>query len=108
MTCLNLLLYSIANSGAPMNLEVLEIGSNFTSIRWLEPHTKYQNTTIQHYRITIQNIESDATEILVQGKFYQVTSLHPDYYYTITVEAVTLNTIGPSTSINIQTLEDRK
>ena len=91
-----------------MNLEVLETASNSISIQWLEPHTKNQNATIQYYRITVQNIESNTTEFQAQEKFYQVTSLHPNYHYTITVEAVILNTIGPSVSTDIQTLEDGK
>ena len=99
----------LANSGAPVNLNALKTDSNSTSIHWLEPNTRNQNATIQYYRIMVHNIiESNTTEFLVQEKFYQVTSLHPNYHYTITVEAVIMNTIGPNTSIHVQTSEDSK
>ena len=88
------------------------IGSVFAHLCWLEPYTRNQNTTIQHYRITIQNIENNTAEFpveYVQEACFNMTSLHPNYHYTITVEAVTMNTInGPTASINIQTEEDSK
>ena len=88
------------------------IGSVFAHVCWLEPYTRNQNTTIQHYRITIQNIENNTAEFpveYVQEACFNMTSLHPNYHYTITVEAVTMNTInGPTASINIQTEEESK
>ena len=93
-----------------MNLEYSKIGSRSANIRWLEPYTRNQNTSVQHYWITVQNKESNTTEdpIQIQEKFYHLTSLHPNYHYTITVEAVTLNTNGPNATIDIQTHEDSK
>lgn len=92
-------------------MKPIKIGSESVHLHWLEPYTRNQHTTVQHYRITIQSTESDINsrvELLVQGTSYPITSLHPNYHYTITVEAVTLNTIGPIASINIQTEEDGK
>ena len=93
-----------------MNLELLEIGSKSASIRWLVPYTRNQNTSIQHYWITIQNKEGNKTEdpIRVQEIFFNLTLLHPNYHYTITVEVVALNTTGPNATIDIQTSEDGK
>ena len=100
-----------ADTSAPINLKPLKTGSEFVHLHWSEPHTRHQNTMVLHYKITIHSIEDNAAEfpvLYVQETSYNMTSLHPNYHYTITVEAVTLNTIGPNASINIQTEEDSK
>ena len=109
----NLNLFPItADTSAPVYLKPLQIGSEFVHLCWLEPYTRNQNTTIQNYKITIQNMENNTDEFpvkYVKETSYNLTSLHPNYHYTITVEAVTMNTInGPTASINIQTEEDSK
>ena len=101
----------VADTSAPIDLKPLKIGSKSAHLYWLKPHTRNQNTTIQHYKITIQNIENNTAEFpvqYVQETFYNMMSLHPNYHYTITIEAVTLNTIGPIASIYIKTKEDSK
>jgi hypothetical protein len=106
-----LCLLSYIDASAPINLKPLEIGSEFVHLNWLEPHTRNQNTTVEHYKITVHSIENRSAEFpvqYVQETSYNMTSLHPNYHYTITVEAVTTNTIGPSAKINVQTEEDSK
>ena len=103
--------FVLADTSAPADLKPLKIASKSAHLHWLEPHTRNQNTAIQHYKITIQNIENSTAEFpvqYVQKTSYNITSLHPNYHYTFTVEAVTLNTIGPDASINIKTKEDSK
>ncbi len=112
MIVLCLLSYiALADASAPINLKPLEIGSDFVHLNWLEPHTRNQNTMVQHYKIAVYSIENQTAEFpvqYIQETSYNMTSLHPNYHYTITVEAVTVNTIGPSASINVQTEEDSK
>ena len=94
-----------------MNLELLMSGPRNVRIGWLEPYTQNQNTTIEHYEITIRSKENSTAEFpteLTRGTVHTVTSLQPNRQYTITVEAVTHNSIGPTTSIDVQTLEDGK
>ena len=109
--CLLILHLFIADTSAPINLKPQKIGSEFVHLHWLEPHTRHQNTTILHYEITIHSVENKTAEFPVQyirETSYNMTSLHPNYHYMITVVAITLNTIGPNASINIQTEEDSK
>ena len=90
-----------------MNLNFSNVGSTFASVHWIPPYTRNQNTSIQQYRITVHNKEEDNTTNIdrVSGTAYQLTSLHPNYHYTVTVVAVT-NANGPNASIDLQTSED--
>ncbi len=112
MIVLCLLSYiALADASAPINLKPLEVGSAFAHLNWLEPHTRNQNTTVQHYKITVHSIENQTAEFpvqYVQETSYNLTLLHPNYHYTVTVEAITMNSIGPSASISIQTEENSK
>lgn len=101
----------LADASAPIDLKPLKIGSESAHIHWLQPYTRNQNTKVQHYKITIQSMENNTAEFPVQfaqETSYNIMSLHPNYHYTITVEAVTLNTIGPNASIYLKTKEDSK
>ena len=95
----------------PMNLELLMNGPRNASIGWLVPYTRNQNTTIEYYGITVQSKENSTVELIAQQTqeaVHTVASLHPNHNYTITVEAVTQKSSGPSASIDVQTLEDGK
>lgn len=95
-----------AHSGAPVNMEAYSVNSTYAHISWLSPNTWNQSTPIVHYKITVNSKENKSVNnYMSNDNFTDLTYLHPDYHYTITVEAFT-NAFGPSASVNIRTLED--
>lgn len=95
-----------SQTGAPKELEESAVSSTTASIQWNLPFTRNQNTSINHYKITVYTRESDTTNVyLTNQSFFNLTSLHPNYHYSIKVVAVT-NVTGPNATIDIQTAED--
>ena len=83
-------------------------GVNTTTIdvQWSPPRTGNQNTTVTHYRVGVHNQEENVSTFeTVHSTAHQFTLLHPNYHYTITVEAFT-DSLGPTAKIDVQTLED--
>lgn len=74
---------------------------------WQPPPNEQHNGIIREYVINITEIYSGNTFILVSVSLYaNITSLHPNYYYQISVSAVTISAGPPSVFILLKTLED--
>ena len=95
-----------APSGAPSNLTAMVINSTSVHLRWLQPDENQHNGEIRNYSIRIVELHSgrefqldstDATSIY--------TGLHPDYTYSFTVAAVTVN-LGPYSDPAVATMPE--
>ena len=76
---------------------------------WDEPPAEHQNGIIREYHVNFTEIETgNAYSKVVFTDSANISSLHPNYNYYITVTAVTVLPGPASFGIVIMTLEDGK
>ena len=81
--------------GAPSMLIIQASTSMSVTLIWSAPPEEYQNGVIRHYRINVNELESDKNSTIVSLDTRSVISgLHPFYTYNFGVCAVTVG-VGP-------------
>jgi len=105
----NLLPFTTAPSGPPMDITHLAITSTFITLSWNPPEASLQNGVIRSYIVSIQeedtgrNFTRDSTNTELN-----VGNLHPFYFYHFAVAAVTTSQGPFANEYILQTLEDGK
>ena len=75
---------------------------------WDPPRDELQNGPVQSYTITVFETNTNTTTQEHKDFLHNtiiLVNLHPNYAYNISVAAFTVG-LGPSTSIQLMTLED--
>ena len=89
------LLFTLAPSGAPPNLNVMAINSTSVHLSWLPLLENQRNGDIRHYNIRVIELQSGRKFALTSMNTTLIYSqLHPAYEYHFSVAAVTVE-IGP-------------
>ena len=86
------------------------ISSSKIEVSWDPPIASQQNGPVQSYTITVFEIDTNMTTQRHQDFLHNtiiLVNLHPNYAYDISVAAYTVG-LGPSTNIQLSTLEDGK
>ena len=103
-----LLLCSIVPTGSPRYLTVNITSSSTVTLHWSPPESHLLNGVIQHYVITLSNIETGQSTLLTsENTTFYITNLHPFYTYSCSVVAVTVGS-SPAINISFQMPEDGK
>jgi receptor-type tyrosine-protein phosphatase Q len=98
-----------APSSPPLNVSLVEKGSNYILLQWLPPIDMYRNGIIRHYFIILK--ESNGSGVFnhttpTSQPSGNVGSLQPDTEYTCSVAAVTVSTGPLSPAITFTTEPD--
>ena len=93
-----------APSSSPTELSVSQTTSTSFYLSWVEPLPVYQNGLIRQYLINVTELDTgNYYSYSTTATEFTVAFLHPYYYYTCSVAAVTV-AAGPfSDPITIQT-----
>ena len=79
------------------------------ALQWDSPPPDEQNGIIRFYEIYMAENETGLTQqFRTVGNTFLIDTLHPDYYYTISVRAVTIKPGELSNPIFVTSLEDSK
>ena len=98
---------STAPSLPPLNFRSNARNSTSVQLTWLPPEPSGQNGIIQHYIISITEVDTSRLfQTMSSSIFVTIADLHPYYTYTFTVAAVTVGQGPYSEEISVQTLED--
>lgn len=75
---------------------------------WEAPPVELQNGVIRHYQIVAFEVDTNRsfTYVATASTVFTVGELHPYYTYRFAVQAVTVATGPPSTSVSVLTLQD--
>ena len=100
-----------APGAPPISITQNMVTSRSVDLSWVAPRSDMQNGVIRYY--IIEAYENDTGNMLTyQTPSAQasltVSSLHPDYTYTIRIRAVTVSSGPLSASITVNTLQDSK
>ena len=95
-------------TGSPQDVIAVAVNSSSIRLTWAPPLPEEQNGVITAYHLTVT--EAETGEVLsfeTHGldTLLIVNSLHPYYTYYCTVAAFTVG-LGPSASVDVQTLEE--
>lgn len=104
------LIYQSAPSAAPLNISVNVLSSTSVQLSWSPPHLMHQNGLIQSYSILVHEQPTNSTTLTQQSFQHNsivITSLHPNYDYTLSVAAHTVG-LGPYGSVTARTHQDGK
>ena len=101
--------HTAAPIAPPVNIVATHVGSTSISLDWDEPLTEYQNGIIREYLVHIIEIDTGNNfSIAVSTKNATINNLHPNYYYDISITAVTVLPGPASPSTVIKTLQGNK
>ena len=93
-------------STSPLKISGHVIDSNTIFLSWSPPLPQNQNGIIRQYIIKITEILSNSTSTNYStNNSITINSLHPNYYYNISVSAVTISSGPFSQPITIKTDE---
>lgn len=101
-------LSSLAPYGPPQNCSVISLSSKSIQLSWLSPHTHLINGVVRFYRVLVSGPSEETVydrHVGANSLEVTVSDLHPHYLYQCKVAAVTVEE-GPSSTLQIQTLED--
>ena len=100
-------IHSPAPTAAPTSLTSFVMDSTSIFVSWQPPPVQYHNGIIRMYTVRVTEIETSAVLFVSSQNISTViTSLHPNYHYTISVAAVTVLPGPFSSSIMLQTPQD--
>ena len=96
-------------TGAPSDVAATLVTSTTVTVAWSPPSFDLQNGLIRYYNITVTEHETARIIWLLENNTQiTVDGLHPYYYYSVQVAAVTIG-IGPfSDPVSVQLLESGK
>ena len=98
-----------APSSPPRALSITMTTSSSFHLSWIEPLPADQNGLIRHYSVNITEVDTgDVFSYTTTEREFTVESLHPYYYYSCSVSAVTVSAGPYSDSQVIQTKIDGK
>ncbi len=99
--------YIIAPNGSPNTENFYAQDSTTIVFSWSPPDEEVQNGVIREYRIQLEEIDTGNTSSYISlSTSIEISSLHPDRTYELSVAAFTV-AIGPySVIVNVTTLED--
>ena len=96
-----------APGDSPSDVQVLEVMSDQVVVDWEPPHSDFHNGVIREYLLEV-SLEGGRPGIIYRATSPPafIDSLHPDYDYTVSVAAHTVETGPYSPPLHFQTLED--
>ena len=98
---------STAPNLPPLNFSSNSHNSTSVQLTWLPPELSGQNGIIQHYIISIIEVDTSRQfQAMSSAMSATVGALHPYYTYTFTVAAVTVGQGPYSEEVSVRTLED--
>ena len=94
---------------APRDVRFSNLTSSSVSLLWDYPPPGEHNGIIRSYEIEVtENDTGLVYHLTTTDMQYMVDSLHPDYWYGVQVQAVTVAVGEPSDQLTFKTLEDSK
>ena len=101
--------FSVAPSGSPTVTSYSAQDSTTIFYSWNAPAADQQNGIIREYRIQVLEVETGNVSLYVSfSTSIEISSLHPDYTYVLSVSAFTVAAGPYSRTVNITTPEDGK
>ena len=94
----------------PQNMSALALSSTSILLSWMPPQRDLINGVLRYYHVLITDLHGEVVyDALVNEDSLDtdVSSLYPYSVYNCSVAAVTVED-GPSTEVQVQTLEDSK
>ena len=96
----------IEPTSPPESFNATASDSSSLFLQWAPPIAEGINGIIQHYNISVTEIETGIVSYHITTSLtFVLTDLHPFYTYKCTVAAITIGT-GPITSLVVQMPED--
>ena len=96
-----------APSSPPQDVQSIHVNSTGIQLAWRPPQPSGQNGIIQHYLISVTELDTmRQLQLTFTSTFAIVSGLHPYYTYSFTITAVTVSEGPYSEEISVQTLED--